>query len=219
MPEILPEQLTGQGTRNSEAAPWMTYADEMTERLDPTLEAEIEEYSQRRHERSSSENEEELHRQKEANAGIAKEYQWLTPEEYEYIEPRIGRIMHSSEFISTLRDKCNVLCWYKEHPQPGKITLVWSVDGLTAPEVACWVQAGNMPEFSMMRFDDHGIPLDERRRGWRTALLQLILKGVVTEDKAIEVFGQATGPAAERYLSTLYAFRNRDDGWEATTEE
>lgn len=213
MPEILPEQLTGQGTRNSEVAPWLTYADEMTERLDPTLEAEIEEYSQRRHEHSSSQNEEELHKQRELNAGIAKEYQWLTPDEYEHIEPRIGTVMHSSDFINKLRDDCNVRCWYVQHTHHDKVTLKVMNELTGEPEVACWAQLGNMPEFSIMRFDDHGIPLDERRRGWRTCLLQLILKGIVTEGKAIDIFGQACGPAAERYLSTLYAFRNRDNDW------
>lgn len=220
MPDIQPDQLTGQGTRLSEDAPWMTYASEMTERLDPALQAEVDEYGQRRHERSSSQNEEELCKQKELNAGIAKDYQWLTPEEYADIEPRIGRVMSHCEFIGRLRGGCDVRCWYREHPHPDKVTLLYSnAAGTLPPEVACWVQAGNMPEFSLMRFDDHGVPVDERRRGWRTCLLQLILKGIVSEQTAEEVFGQAKGPAAERYLSTLYAFRNRDNGWEAQETE
>lgn len=216
MPEILSDQLTGQGTRLSEKAPWQTYESEMTEVLDPTLAKEVEEYSKNRHERTSSQNEEELARQKEYSDGVAKEYQWLTPEEYEYIEPRIGRPMTHDNFIGKLRGGCNVRCWYVQHPHPDKLTLLFSnAAGTQTPEVACWVQAGWMPEYSMMRFDDHGVPLNERRRGWRTPLLQLILKGIVSEAKAVEVFGQAQGPASERYLSTLYEFRNREHGWDA----
>ena len=65
-----------------------------------------------------------------------------------------------------------------------------------------------MPEFSMMQFDDHGVPVSEEFRGWRTCLLQLILKKMLTEPMATAVFGEATGPAAAKYNAYLYGFRN-----------
>lgn len=205
----MPEQVfTTQGTRLSEKAPWETYSASFEEKLDPKLEAEIEAYSQRRHDKSSSQNEEELCRQKEINAEVAKEYQWVSPDEYKDAGPRIGRVLHSSEFISILRDKCKVKCWYREHPQPRKVTLIIQRNG-NEPEVGCWVQLGFMPEYTIMRFDEHGVPLDEKFRGWRTCLLQFILKGVITEAQANKYFGEAQGPASSRYLSTLHGFRNR----------
>lgn len=219
MPDINPDQLTGQGTRLSEQAPWETYESEMTEQLDPKLQAEVDEYSQRRHTRSSSQNEEELAKQKELNAGIAKEYQWLTPEEYAAEGPRIGTVLSHESFIGKLRH-AGVRCWYRQHPHPDKATFLYSnAGGTLTPQVGCWVQRGLMPEYSLMRFDDHGVPVNERRRGWRTCLLQLILKGVLTEAEAHEEFGSATGPASERYLSTLYAFRNRDSEWDKDKTE
>jgi hypothetical protein len=60
-----------------------------------------------------------------------------------------------------------------------------------------------------MNFDSQGIPLAEKFRGWRTGLLQLILKSAITERKADEIFGTPKKIAAfHRYNSTLQGFRN-----------
>lgn len=201
-----------QGTRLSDVPPWMSYAASFEEKLDPRLEAEIQKYSQHRHESTSSETKEELHRQKELSDDLAKQYQWLHPSEYIDEGARVGRIMHSSELINKLRESCSIHCWYRQHPQPRKLTLL--VDRhmrQLPPEVGCWAQEGFMPEYSIVRFDDHGVPLDEKFRGWRTVLLQLIIKGILTEAVADRVFGKAVGPASERYRKTLYGFRNTFD--------
>lgn len=61
----------------------------------------------------------------------------------------------------------------------------------------------------MMRFDEHGVPLAEKYRGWRTPLLQLILKGVISQKKAEEAFGKPpTTPAFHRYNALLQSYRN-----------
>lgn len=207
------EIMARQGTRLNEKAPWETYAAEMDEKLSPELEAAVAEYAQRRYDedQTSSQNKEELCRQREINEEIAKEYQWVHPQEYADEGPRIGRVMTHAEFLNALRQHCREYSWYyRQHPQPGKVTLVYSdAFGSTEAQVACWAQFGYMPEYSIMRFDEHDIPLDERRRGWRTCLLQLILKGLITEETATEVFGPARGPASERFNSMLYEWRNR----------
>jgi len=210
MPDSLEPVYTEQGTRLDETPPWMTYEKEMHESLSKELEEEIAEYAKHRYDPAQSSNQakEELHKQREINQEIAKEYQWLTPEEYEDIEQRIGRVMHSSVFINLL-SKANIECWYVQHPQPQKATLL-TINKVGDREVACWVQQGFMVELSIMNFDDKGVPLDERRRGWRTCLLQLILKGIISEDKANEVFGKPKQTKAfDRYNSTLYEFRKR----------
>jgi hypothetical protein len=78
------------------------------------------------------------------------------------------------------------------------------------PKMACWVQDGFCPEYSIMKFDDHDVPLDERMRGWRTPLLQMILLGILKEEIVEQVFGKAEGPASTKYNSLLYAIRNRE---------
>lgn len=204
------EVQASQGTRKSERAPWETYDEQIMSDPDitPELQRQIDAYSQRYHDgQSSSESKEELAWRKEENAHTAKEYQWVSPEEYKDEGARIGTILHSSTFISRLQS-VGVRCWYAAHPQPRKVTLIYTKDGMAA-EVGCWAQSGFMPELSVMDFDDHGVPTTEKFRGWRTPLLQLILKHVITEQQADTLFGPPkTSPAFHRYNQTLQSFRN-----------
>jgi hypothetical protein len=198
------------GTHTSAANPWDTYASEMDTKMSAELESAVAEYAEKVYEadQSSSENREELARQKEMSDELSKEYQWLTPEEYRDYDARIGTPMTHAEFITKLR-QAGVCCHYRQHPQIQKAVLYVSRDGVAEADVACWVQVGQMPELSVMRFDDHGVPLDERRRGWRTCLLQLILKGIISEEKANKVFGSPKVTVQfHRYNNTLQQFRN-----------
>jgi hypothetical protein len=199
-----------QGTRLQDLPPWMTYAASFDEKLDPKLEEEIKLYSEKRHEKSSSQNEEELCKQKEINDELGKQYAWLSPEEYKEFEPRIGKPLSHADFINKLRNECKLKCFFVEHPQLDKLTLLVQKDEVSGLEVGCWTAYGVMPEYSLMAFDSHGVPLSEKYRGWRTCTLQLILKGFLTEEIVDKVFGKAHGPSSDRYLSTLYAWRNRE---------
>jgi len=206
---MTPEEIKAtQGTRlKDDEAPWESYGRQM-EQDDPALLEAIAEYADRVSDaESSSETKESLAERKEYNDNTSAQYQWVSPEDYADAGARIGRVMHASTFINLLQ-KAGVKCWYRKHPQAGKITLVVQ-RGDMAAEVGCWLQAGFMPELSVMRFDDHGIPTTEKYRGWRTALLQLILKSVIKEKVANEIFGApATTPAFHRYNATLQMFRN-----------
>lgn len=211
---MTPEEIQkAQGTRLNEDAPWKTYGEEIAE--DPAMLEAIAEYASRVSDAApSSETAEALARQKEFNNENKDQYKWVRPEEYKNEGARVGQIMHSSTFIVKLRE-AGVKCWYRQHPQEGKVTLVIQRDDLPA-EVGCWVQLGYAPELSIMRFDEYGIPTTEKFRGWRTCLLQLILKSAITQAKAEEVFGQPpTTPAFHRYNSTLQRFRNADCRLEA----
>jgi len=201
---------TGQGTRLSEKAPWETYASELDLRMSPELEAAVDEYAERRYEdgESSNQNKEELHRQRENNQEIAKEYQWLSEEEYKDHGPRIGKLMSHADLITKLR-KAGIRCHYRQHLHDDKATLYVIHQG--EEKFAAWVQInGLMPEYEFVNFDERGVVVNTRRRGWRTVLLQMILKGFITEELAQKVFGPAQGPASNRYNATLYAIRNRE---------
>ena len=199
-----------QGTRlNQEVAPWDSYSSEMDSKMSPELAAQVAEYSLKHYTDApkSGEAEEVLAQLTEENKERAKEFQWLTPEEYANQEERIGKVLHSSELITLLR-KCGVNCFYRAHPHHDKATLMVSVNGGPL-QIGAWVQLGNCPELSLMNFDRYGVPLAERMRGWRTVTMQLIMKGMLTEEKANKVFGKPRQSAAfDRYNSTLQAFRN-----------
>lgn len=208
-PDLTPEQVAErQGTRAKEAAPWETYDSELDTDSPEMLQA-MAEYAQNVSDAApSSQTAEELCRLKENSENAAKEYRWVSPEEYKNAGDRVGRIMHACVFINLLR-QAGVKCWYRTHGQAGKITLVVQQHDNIKPEVGCWCMAGFATELSVMRFDEHGIPTTEKYRGWRTCLLQLILKGVISEQKAEEVFGKPpTTPAFARYNRTLRNFRN-----------
>ena len=199
-----------QGTRNNTAAPWETYDAEFADTESPEMLAAMADYASHVSDaEATNQTKEELARLKEGANDQAREYQWVTPEEYASEGDRIGRIMHNVVFINLLR-KAGVKCWYRDHPQAGKITLIVQRRDLPA-EVGCWCQAGFAPELSIMRFDSHGVPLAEKYRGWRTSLLQLILKGVISQKDAEKAFGKTpVTPAFHRYNATLQSFRNND---------
>jgi hypothetical protein len=208
--ESLDPMFTGQGTRLSEKAPWETYAQEMETQMSPEIAAAVAEYVERSYDApASNQTKEELHRQKELSDETAKEYQWLKKHEYEDVEQRIGMVMHAATFLNKLQD-AGIHCWYAAHPHPDKCILFVARDGIGDPENVCWVQMGYMPELSIVRFDEHDVVVDERRRGWRTCLLQLILKGIITEEKAIKLFGPpGQTDAFARYNRTLFEWRSR----------
>lgn len=189
-----------------------TYADDIVGKDTPEMSKAIDEYAKRRHERTSAQNEDELCRWKEENDNISREYQWVKPEEYADIAPRIGRIMHYTELINTLRSKCGLRCFYRDMGHPQKIALWVQRNAGQEPELGCWTQAPYCTEFSVMRFDDHGVPLDERYRGWRTVLMQLALKGMLKESVINKVFGRANGPASEKYNHFMYDLRKNGLG-------
>jgi hypothetical protein len=204
---------------NPDVNPWDAYAAEMVLNMDPHMEAAVAAYSEHMYEedQTSSQNREELARQQEINQEIAKEYQWLNPAEYKNESARIGRVMTHAEFINILRS-AGVQCYYRQHPHPDKLTLLWAKNpGIEDLEVVCWTTYGYMPELSMMNFDPQGAPTNEKRRGWRTCLLQLILKGVISEEKANKVFGKPkVTEQYHRYNSTLKAFRDNGNSLEVT---
>lgn len=212
--KMTPEEIQkAQGTRNSDTPRWKTY---MEEAPNPELDRQIAEYAKNVHDSTSNQNKEELHRWTEKNEHIKDEYQFVKPNEYNDVNERMGKIMHSSEFIKKL-ESAGVKCWYRVHPHADKLTLMIQ-RGPLPPEIGCWVQNGWMPELSIMNFDEHGIPLAEKFRGWRTCLLQLILKSAIPEKKADEVFGRPKTTAAfHRYNSLLQSFRNA--GSSLTKEE
>lgn len=204
-----------QGTRLSEVAPWESYDSELSgPKMSPKLAAEVAAYAERHYQdaKPSNQTQEILAENQEINSEIAKQYQWVDPKDYADIEARIGQVHDHRYIINGLRSLGKTV-FYREHPHPDKLTLLYAKDVNSDLEVACWVQYGQMPELSIMNFDQYGAPLAERRRGWRTVLLQLILKRIITEDEANRVFGKPrTDPAFDKYNSLVRAFRMADLG-------
>jgi hypothetical protein len=63
------------------------------------------------------------------------------------------------------------------------------------------------PEWSVMRFDEHGAATKEKYRGWRTAMLVLIVAEVLTEAEVDRAFGRPMGEAGAWYRQQLKTWR------------
>lgn len=72
----------------------------------------------------------------------------------------------------------------------GLFAKVWNDESRQVEDVRVnKLQAPYSPEWSLMDFDKYGIPTRERYHGWRTALLALMRRHVITRDQAHEAFG------------------------------
>lgn len=63
------------------------------------------------------------------------------------------------------------------------------------------------PEWSVMRFNEYGVATKEKYRGWRTALLVLIVAEVLTEQEVDKAFGPPIGEAGSWYRAQMRAYR------------
>jgi hypothetical protein len=73
-------------------------------------------------------------------------------------------------------------------------------NGQRVRKLITWLQYPWGPEWSLMHFDQYDVPICERYRGWRTALLHLVRMEVLTEQEVNRAFG----PVPITPVSLLY---------------
>lgn len=210
----MPPIRIGLGTEKSDVAPWESYDREMdlSRRWTAEQRAGVEAYSKKRHEKAHSAGLEEVIRQRELSTDYVKEYKFFRQDEDRLTDEkqRRGELMFCLDFVEKLN---TILPAYLS----GKI-----INGLSGlyvfmPDVkgghwhyVCGVQASIMNEYSVIYVDSHGLPLNEKKRGWRTVLLRLITGSFISEEEAHQVFGEPfSGPISRRYREQCYWFRNR----------
>ena len=66
------------------------------------------------------------------------------------------------------------------------------------------------PEWMVMKLDEYGVPVRAQYLGWRTALLSLIEKKIITEKQAHLAFPLGSGPAGDWYRQQLFELRSRE---------
>jgi hypothetical protein len=155
---------------------------------------------------STSETQELAHQQHELNTEAVKQFRWHKQEELAREGDRIGRIISQEELLNGLNQI--VPARYNLWSKRGMVGLSVLKDGNW--KYACAVQCGYMPEYSVMRFDTYGLPLNEKYRGWRTVLLRLIVQDLISETRAHEIFGAPPeNRASRRYWEQLFNYRNR----------
>lgn len=118
--------------------------------------------------------------------------------------------IRTRDFIEKLRSS-GVKCYTIDNGFPPATVALWAFKPNTDHVVpVCYLQVPGMYEWSVLRLDHRGIPSGEAFRGWRTVEVQLVEKGIISEDQAHEIFGRPDdGPVSRRFRKSLYWYRNR----------
>lgn len=160
--------------------------------------------------------------QRAASDEMAARFRWDRQQELapEREAARRGRVFHACEFFPRLEravgkelayskgqgELLGKICGIKVRTrQPSLVAIAGEEDEF---KYATWAQIPLMQEFSVMHFDAHDVPLNEKFRGWRTVLLAMIEKGFLTERAMVQEFGAAEGMESRRVNGELYALRN-----------
>lgn len=114
-------------------------------------------------------------------------------------------------FMSKLRSN-GLKAWCVESTLRNNTGGLWVTSPTTEgfkPKFVTTIQYPAMYEYSVLRLDDHGLPIGEKFIGWRNAVAQLIVLGIWSEEQAHRVFGPPViGPRSVRYRKTLWNYRN-----------
>ena len=155
-----------------------------------------------------------------------KAQRWQHTTDYLNDEARLsGRWMHWTDFVYLLRQAVpdlfireggleNHLAVYEVHERFADT----EGDGILRNQpcrysinfkYVCGIPMTKMPEYSTYVIDNRDIIHKQKQKGWRTPLLQIILKGYLPELKAQKFFGEPRGETSTVYRRTLYEWRNR----------
>lgn len=147
--------------------------------------------------------------EKEQSDSQVSEYRMDDQELLTDAKPRMVNIIMTRDFIKKLRDN-GVRCFTLYNGMPQTVGL-WACRPNSQEMVyVAYLQVPCMYEWSILRLDRHNLPNGEDYRGWRTVLVQLIEKGILTEKQTDKIFGKVTDSVvSRRYRRSLYNFRNR----------
>lgn len=155
---------------------------------------------------------------KERSDKMAAQFRWEDQDLYTDVESRLIRPMWTRVFIDKLRTngvKCHTrqANWNEKAPPPWWLA---NTTGLYAEvpsqrelgfQKICNLFIPRMFEWSILLTDEHNLPCGQVI-GWRTAVSELIIKKVLTETKAHEIFGEPSGAQSVPYRRKLFKFRN-----------
>jgi hypothetical protein len=71
-----------------------------------------------------------------------------------------------------------------------------------------WLDIPFMYEWSVLRLDEHKVPIGEKYRGWRPAISEMVKRRVFTEQKAHKIFGLPSGRRSLFYRQRMFLYRN-----------
>jgi hypothetical protein len=155
---------------------------------------------------------------KEVSDTMAVRYHLEDQEDLTNRKARMVNPMSVDTFVAKLRAngiKCfTVYNGYElppNHPLKKTIAL-WCIPPKQTARAryVAYMQIPAMYEWSVLAVDRHNLPNGEAFRGWRTVVMELIKKEILTEYKAHQIFGHPSGnPVFSRYHRSLWELRNQ----------
>jgi hypothetical protein len=148
--------------------------------------------------------------EKEISDTMAKAYQIEDQDILANPEGRKVNTISTRDFIKKLRDN-GVKCFTIDNGFPPQTVALWAIrPGSDEAIYVCYLQVPAMYEWSVLKLDRHNVPSGEDFRGWRTVVSQLIIKDILSEERAHQIFGKPVLNKISRvYRRTLYFHRNR----------
>lgn len=148
--------------------------------------------------------------EKEVSATMASRYKMAHQEELTNEIARKVNPWRTRDFIDYLRSN-GVRCYTIDNGYPPQTVALWAFKPGTDHVIpVCYLQVPAMYEWSLLNLDHRGLPNGEAYRGWRTVEVQLIEKGIVSEEFAHEIFGKPVdGTVSRRFRESLFLFRNK----------
>jgi len=123
---------------------------------------------------------------------------------------RMVNPMSTRDFITKLRAN-GIKCFTVDNGFPPQTVALWCLPPkkLLRARYIAYLQVPAMYEWSVLKEDQYGKPMGEDFRGWRTVIIQLIEKEILTEAQAHQIFGHpSNNPVFSRYHQSLWEIRN-----------
>ena len=153
---------------------------------------------------------EEFQKHREDSQRLALNYQL---EDQHHLTNRAARMvnpMSTLNFVRKLREN-GIKCFIVDNGFPPSTVALWCLPPRVTQKAryVCYLQAPAMYEWSVLKMDTYGKPIGEAFRGWRTVIIQLIEKEILTEFKAHQIFGEPSqNRVFQRYHESLWEARN-----------
>lgn len=153
---------------------------------------------------------EEFQKHREDSQRLALDYQM---EDQRHLTNRAARMvnpMSTLKFVQKLREN-GIKCFVVNNGFPPQTVALWCLPPRETQKARyiCYMQTPAMYEWSVLRIDQYGKPDGEAFRGWRTVLVQLIEKQILTEYNAHRIFGEPSNNRVfQRYHESLWEARN-----------
>ncbi len=133
-------------------------------------------------------------------------YRLFDHESFKDFERRKGEVIHSSRFIYRLLQLEPKLIVQRQINFPDDLGLY--IQHGSKLIFICQVSKGWLTEFSWTSVDRANLP-SEPHWGWRTVLLRLMAKGVLSWDRVLREFGNSQNANSDRWWVYTEPFRNR----------